>query len=689
MRPALRPLQTLHRQCGMATMLVVLLVGLAMTATAMTVFFRVRGTQDMQMSVHASTQAEIKAWEGVQALTQVLNNSSLAPAVYAQVQGGTCPSVSIGLSGVSVAITSCSSSTMQLTAAVTGTSGPATSTVQVIYQLAQSGSSGSGTSTTSPAVTINGDLTYSGGGMSFMNGSVLANVAVNGNITVTNGSSANLAGCATGNISLSGGGIASGSTLSALGDLTISSMTAPTNVTLWAKDISMSGTGGTYTALKAGAFAVDVLSDGSKVGTAYVGGTASGTSVTPNSSSISVTLSAGGSATYSYPTNSGHTITLVSNANSPYGGVITTASMSFTATDIWGDTISIGSGGTRTITTLKGNSKISTIDTPTLSNVIGGGNYYLLNSNKPSIGSGTVVGNAYSSSGATTTIPNLTTGAAASTAPGLPGLPTCNVKTNSYNVSDYKSSANYVFYLNGSNGHPMVIIQNVKTKAGVDISGTYDLLSNTLQTSNGYALFQCGWYNSACFTTSTANSSGWSLTGIYNWPPGIYYFDGNLSINGVSGNASSGLLSTFLVNGTLTLGSSSSTIYAPNFSTATAVCGGNFWPGNVCSSSSALGTTSLANDAVVVQTSLATSGWTFYGNVITGTSVTTSGSTNTIYGGLYEGQNTASAITISSGGISVNTSSVTSSQAATGIGSTSTATTSTTYTATPLWTKYL
>lgn len=674
----------------MATMLIVLLVGIAMTATALTSYYRVRGAQDMQMSAHAATQAEIKAWEGVQALTQALNNSSLAPAVYAQVAAGSCPTISIGLTGVSVAMTCIGGTTMQVTAAVTGASGPATSTVQVVYQLAQSGSTGTGTTTTSPAVTINGDLTYSGGGMSFMNGSVLANVAVNGNITVTNGSSANLAGCATGNISLSGGGIASGSTLSALGDLTISSMTAPSNVTLWAKDISMSGTGGTYTALKAGAFSVDVMSDGSKVGTAYVGGTASGTSITPNSSSISVTLTAGGTATYSYPTNSGHTITLVANASNPFGGSITTGSMSFTATDIWGDIISIGSGGTRTVTNLKGNSKISTIDTPTLTNVIGGGNYYLLNSNKPSIGTGTIVGNAYyNTSGAATTITNLTTGAPASTAPGLPGLPTCSVKTSSYNVSDYKSSANYVFYLNSSNNHPMVTIQNVKTKTGVDVSGTYDLLSNTLQTSNGYALFQCGWYNSACFTTSTANTSGWTLTGIYNWPPGIYYFDGNLSINGVTGNASSGLVGTFLVNGSLTLGSSSSTIYAPNFSTAATVCGGNFWPTNVCSSTTALGTTSLANDAVVVQTSISTSGWTFYGNVLTGTSITTSGAQNTIYGGLYEGQNTASPITITSGGIYVNTSSVTSSQAATGIGTSSTATTSVTYTATPLWTKYI
>ncbi|MTD33622.1 hypothetical protein GKE73_12925 [Paludibacterium sp. dN 18-1] len=229
----------------------------------------------------------------------------------------------------------------------------------------------------------------------------------------------------------------------------------------------------------------------------------------------------------------------------------------------------------------------------------------------------------------------------------------------------------------------------MKTKTGIDISGTYDLLSNTMQTSNGYALFQCGWGNNACFTTSTANKSGWTLTGINSWPPGIYYFDGNLSINGTTGNASSGLISAFFVNGSLTLGSSSSKIYAPNFSAVSSVCGGNLWPTNVCSSTTALGSVSLANDAVVAQTSLAASGWTFYGNVITGTSISTSGATNTIYGGLYEGQNVASPISITSGGVYVNTSSVTSSQAATGIGSTSTVSGSTTYSATAIWAKYL
>ncbi|MTD33621.1 hypothetical protein [Paludibacterium denitrificans] len=398
----------------MATMLIVLLVGMAMTATAMTVYFRVRGAQDMQMSVHATTQAQIKAWEGVQALTQALNNTSVVGAVYTQVSGGSCPSVSVNMTGVSAAITSCNSSTKQLTAAVTGTSGPATSTVQVIYQLTQSGTTGSSSTTISPAVTINGDLSYTGGGMSFMNGAVLANIAVNGNISVSNGSSANLAGCSTGNINLSGGGIASGSTLSALGDITISNMTALSNVTLAAKDISISGTGNaTYNAITAGAYNVNVYSDGTLIGTANVGGTLSGSTVTSNSSSINVTLTSGGSTTYSYPTNNGHTISLT--YNSVYGGVISMGATG-TVTTMWGNTISIANVGAGTYTTLKSNSDIS-MYTNTITNFIGGGNLTVNASTLPTISNGKLVGKYTNTAGNSAKIPNLVTGVDASNAP--------------------------------------------------------------------------------------------------------------------------------------------------------------------------------------------------------------------------------------------------------------------------------
>ncbi|PXX42745.1 DUF342 domain-containing protein [Aquitalea magnusonii] len=684
MRPALRPFHTWQRQQGMATILLVLLVGMAMTATAMTIFFRVRGAQDMQMSVHASTQAEIKAWEGVQALTQVLNNASVAPSIYAQVSNGSCPSFSIGLSGVSIATISCSISNMQLTATVTGTSGPATSTVQLVYQLSQSGSPG-GSSQAGAAVTINGDLNYSGGSLSLVNGSSLANVIVNGNITIGNGATAYISGCATGDISLSGGGIANGASLNALGDITISNMSSPTNTSLAARNITITQDDGTYTAIKAGAYLVNVYSDGSLVGTAYVGGTLSGSSVIPNSNSINVTLVSGASATYSYPTYNGHTITL--GYNSVYGGVVKFSKA--TVGTMWGNQITL-TGWYGNYTKLYSNSDISMVQNA-ISTFIGGGNLTVSSYNLPTMTSGKLVGKYTNTGGNSSAIANLTTGVAASNAPGLPGLPSCAVTTTSYNVSDYKNKANYTFYINSNNSHPMVTILNVKTSTGIDVSGTYDLTTDPLQTLKGFDLFQCQWYNASCFSTANANASGWVLSGIYKWPPGIVYFDGNLKIDGLSGSLN-GLINSLVVNGALTLTNSGSNLilHAPNYSTAALVCGGNFWPTNVCSSTTALGTTALANDAIISQAALSANGWTIYGNVISGTTVSTAGGTDTIYGGLYEGQNAKSTMTVSQGGLVVDTSNVSSSQASTGLGSTTTNGNSTlTYSAAVLWAKYI
>jgi hypothetical protein len=535
-------------------------------------------------------------------------------------------------------------------------------------------------------VTINGDLNYSGGSLSLVSGASLANIIVNGNITIGSGASAYISGCATGNISLSGGGIANGASLNALGDITISSMSPPTNASLSAKNIYITQGGGSYMSITAGAYLVNVYSDGSLVGTAYVGGTLSGSSVIPNGSSINVVLVSGASATYNYPTDNGHAITL--GYSSVYGGVINFANA--TVGTMWGNKITL-TGWNGSYTKLYSNSDIGMVQN-SITTFVGGGNLTVSSYNLPTMTNGVLVGKYANTGGNASPITNLTTGVASSNAPGLPGLPSCAVTTTSYAVSDYKNQANYIFYINSNNSHPMVTIRNVKTSSGIDVSGTYDLTADPLQTLNGFDLFQCQWYNASCFSTSNANASGWTLTGIYKWPPGIVYFDGSLTINGLDGSLRNGLINSLMVNGALTLTNSGSNLilHAPNYSTAALVCGGNFWPTNVCSTTNALGSTTLANDAIITQTALSANGWAIYGNVITGGSISTAGGTDTIYGGLYAGQNTKSTMTVSQGGLVVDTSNVSSSQASTGIGSTSTNANNTlTYSASVLWAKYI
>lgn len=56
------------RQRGMATILIALFIGVAVTATSLSILHSISGTQERQMSVHAQTHVQNIAWAGVEAL---------------------------------------------------------------------------------------------------------------------------------------------------------------------------------------------------------------------------------------------------------------------------------------------------------------------------------------------------------------------------------------------------------------------------------------------------------------------------------------------------------------------------------------------------------------------------------------------------------------------------------------------
>jgi hypothetical protein len=66
------------QQRGIATILVVVLVGLALTATAMGVMHSLRSTQEKQVAVHAATHAQNGLWAGVEALRMYLGGLTSA-----------------------------------------------------------------------------------------------------------------------------------------------------------------------------------------------------------------------------------------------------------------------------------------------------------------------------------------------------------------------------------------------------------------------------------------------------------------------------------------------------------------------------------------------------------------------------------------------------------------------------------
>ncbi len=179
------------------------------------------------------------------------------------------------------------------------------------------------------------------------------------------------------------------------------------------------------------------------------------------------------------------------------------------------------------------------------------------------------------------TIANLTPNVAGAS-PGLPGVPYCNVSATTVDVTPLKSQANYVFSFSGNT--PMLTIQNVKTAAGTTVSaGPYNLATTDLRTLLGANFMICNYGNSTCGNGATP-SGGWNLTGITAFPPGVLWFDGSVTFNGVQGM--SRLTNTVLTNGNVTLTSSGMVpLYSPNFSGYSNLCTGSFYPTNLCNKS--------------------------------------------------------------------------------------------------------
>src|SRR5699024_9595709 len=128
---------------------------------------------------------------------------------------------------------------------------------------------------------INADFKYSGGGLHILDGDAMADFAVSGDLKVSNGSTAATSGCVKGNIDYSGGGVADGARLAAEGSINIHNMSAPKNISLWAKTINISQGGGTYKSIIAGAFEGEVFSDGSNIGRVITGGYLQGGKIIP------------------------------------------------------------------------------------------------------------------------------------------------------------------------------------------------------------------------------------------------------------------------------------------------------------------------------------------------------------------------------------------------------------------------
>ena len=751
----LRPTRPLAPQRGIATVLILLLVGLSLSAAVFGTAHYIRSQQQQDVAAHAQTQAQMKAWTGAELVRQYLQqlqDSGQLAALYAK-----APPFDLTLSGDGVTnavlarITASDSTAKTVTARITGVTAPdssaeARAVVEVVYAVG----AGSGTAPSLCATPIRsstvlrGDVSITGGTTSFTSGENYTDVAIDGSLTIQSASEAIISGCTKGDITLSGGGIDANATLSSQnGTIRINSMAQPTNATLWARAISIGNTGSAnYNALKAGAYQANVKTTGDViVGTAYAGGrllsATAGPSVPWRTGTVEplstgrllVTLGDGGEYLVDMAKVAIDSATgAVSNARAAAQKVNASGSAelpdSFTlhATDVagggidlytlsvqaetWGYHIAMkGWGGTYNKVWPAGH--FETIN-PTITDLLGGGDLWAKEAGGypgncyscPAFGTGgPIAGRFYYGSGKTLLSPPPNgLSSVAGTSPGLPGAPFCDTRTDTFDAAAFRSQANYIFDFD-SDGKPRLTIQNVKLrpgggasevsidKANIDLK-TVDPVSGTkpedmkLRLIQGKKFLGCSnqapenQYSDAlaCLRSATPQS-GWNLSGITKFPPGIALFIGPVTIDGVAGSQGA-LYNTILATGDVTLtGSGHGPLIAPNFaSPVDKMCGGDFYPSNLCESASELKTYKyqgpdgtaktitgmpLANIAIGTNASLAGNSWDgnngIQGHVIVGKGFTTSGATISIKGTITVGVNEPGNTTLQQGGFQIDT----------------------------------
>ncbi|MBM7062770.1 hypothetical protein JQX08_18815 [Pseudomonas sp. UL073] len=297
------------RQRGMATIFIVLLAGMALTVTAFGVMHAVRGTQEKQVAVHASTNAQAGAWAGVEILRQYF--TQLDQTALGALVAGNDIAMQIGDRVLHASIVAnqapasgASEQRYTITANVRNQddAARATSTLQVVFAVVPGGG-GQNNNSGNPNDVINiyGDLNMSGG--IDVKGGDNARFNVQGNVTLN---SASVTGIKTlqatgdvsigsaikveevfanGNINLSGSASAvkasalgniiinSGGTqglLNANGDITINNGSVATANALGKLSASSGGSHGTFTAGKTMAISNGTTASANAVGNVTV-----------------------------------------------------------------------------------------------------------------------------------------------------------------------------------------------------------------------------------------------------------------------------------------------------------------------------------------------------------------------------------------------------------------------------------
>jgi len=231
------------RERGIATILIVILVGVALTATAMGIMHSLRATQEKQVAVHAATHAQNGLWTGVEALRKYLGG--LTPANIDLLNGTnqaiTFAQTNLGLGSLEAQniLVSGSGTTRRVKATIVNNHGDAkaSSAVEVTYEV---GAASNGYQL--PAVlNFNDDLKLTSN-LTFDNPMT---VNVKGNVNITNAHITNLEGInATGSVTITANGAVDLGIIHSNGDVTLSGTEATAKEIKSQGKVSLSDTAG-------------------------------------------------------------------------------------------------------------------------------------------------------------------------------------------------------------------------------------------------------------------------------------------------------------------------------------------------------------------------------------------------------------------------------------------------------------
>lgn len=618
-------LHTPTRQRGMATILIVLLAGLAITTTTLGVMYQVRSTQDQQMAVHASTQSESLAWSGVELIrlhlaTFAQDALDLIPTDTSEDLTFANPSWATD-QGLTATIIRDATVSNRIHATITGfilaeTKNQTSTTLQVVYDVTPATNNSTpsqpytldGTMNIYDNLTLNGGLTFIGGRNVTLNvdGSVnigggvkgvntlratgditisggterIQEVFSNGNLTLTGGAAATLAS-AIGNITASSGG--SQGVLNANGDINITNGTVET----------------------ANALGNISVSSGSNMGTLNAGGevkiTNGGTTDTVNAvGDVTVTGGTVGTINTQGNVSSTRSVSQI-NAN----GNVTSGGSGNTTINALGN-VTLNGDGSRTVRS-KGSVQVNSGN---LASVAAQGNLVFSGWGSASgqVGGSVTKTEYWNNNVNVTSTPGLTVVISPVTITTMTPLKPFSLTRPTIDARPLESAANYVFKYVG--GKIRVSVRNIN---GIP-DGDYRI-GRIQKNYNNYYGYLCSDTNSSgyCTTECTPMTGGncqgsgvdqlkrlcigngenaecvqykngsWTLagkSGALSFAPGILWLEGNVELtNGTFRNT---ILATGNVN------PSNSTVYSTNYSgyayncTTSQFQGQNIYPTNYC-----------------------------------------------------------------------------------------------------------